>query len=373
MSWNSSTMIDAETQLLALPHLALSRSRSRACSCRSSKSSATRVLRRLIRRGESVQRLLEDSRSRAAVVERRLLDACVPPRNSRRAHRVPWSPHRSSSRSASLVVRERARLRGGARCVSVAAASSARQRAASARLASAIGEARPLAELEHEVAAGGAQRPVDAGEHPPQPGGAVRREQAQPFRLGVARRTRRAPPRTPRRGGQPPAPRRARGNAGRARPRADTSSAAGCRSRGSSRSTRRRARARGRAAELDSARARMRERSSPAARLRVRDDEDGVDVEPVVADRAHEALDEHLVLPVPAPAETKTGPSRRPLPAARVFMRAPPGTSAIGRTTTGTSRRVGSCVDVAGADPLRERPRVVTRRLDRAQNSSSSR
>ncbi len=38
---------------------------------------------------------------------------------------------------------------------------------------------------------------------------------------------------------------------------------------------------------------RMRERSSPAARLRVGDDEQRVDVEALVADRAHEALDEH--------------------------------------------------------------------------------
>ena len=64
----------------------------------------------------------------------------------------------------------------------------------------------------------------------------------------LRRRTRRAPRRTPRTGGLRPAPRRARGSAGRGRPRADTRGAGGRRSRGSSRSRRRRACARGRGA-----------------------------------------------------------------------------------------------------------------------------
>ncbi len=44
----------------------------------------------------------------------------------------------------------------------------------------ALRELRPLPELEHELAARGAQRLVDPGEHPAQPGGPVRREQLQP-------------------------------------------------------------------------------------------------------------------------------------------------------------------------------------------------
>ena len=48
-------------------------------------------------------------------------------------------------------------------------------------------EARPLAQLELEVAPGRAQRLVDAREHPPQPVGAVGRKQPQP--LGIAVRT----------------------------------------------------------------------------------------------------------------------------------------------------------------------------------------
>ncbi len=48
-----------------------------------------------------------------------------------------------------------------------------------------VGQARPLAELEHELAAGGAQRLEDTGEHAAQPRRAVGREQAQALRLAA--------------------------------------------------------------------------------------------------------------------------------------------------------------------------------------------
>ena len=47
----------------------------------------------------------------------------------------------------------------------------------------AVGERRPVAELQHERPPGGAQRGVDSSQHSPQAGGAVRREQLESVRL----------------------------------------------------------------------------------------------------------------------------------------------------------------------------------------------
>jgi len=46
-------------------------------------------------------------------------------------------------------------------------------------------DARPLAELEHELAPGRAKRLVDAGEHPPKAVGPIGREQPEPLGIGV--------------------------------------------------------------------------------------------------------------------------------------------------------------------------------------------
>ena len=56
-------------------------------------------------------------------------------------------------------------------------------------------------------------------------------------------------------------------------------------------------------------------RADPAAQLarrllRVRDDEDGVDVDPLVAHRAREPLDEHTRLPGPGPRRDEHEPGR---------------------------------------------------------------
>ena len=275
--------------------------------------SASRIARR---RAAGHVRAAAGPRSRAPT------RAASPPRTRRRtgraapagarcrARRAPRAPpaeplaRASNSAARSPLARQlggRAAARGrvpsasavgaAATCRSVAAgsaASAARRRCSSARRSG----RRVLAELERQLAPGRAQRLVDARQHPAEPLRAVGREQPQPLRLaaGTERRSARsnASPRI-----TAPAPRRARGSAGRCRPRTGARAGAASRSRGWSRSRRRRAR-----------RARSwRPRACSAARIarpqlarglaRVGDDEHRLDVEALVADGAHEPLDEH--------------------------------------------------------------------------------
>ena len=69
-------------------------------------------------------------------------------------------------------------------------------------------EVGPLAQLEVELPARGAKGLVHGRQHPPQAAGAVGRQQLQPFGILTTRRTRSAPPRTPRRGSLGPGCRR---------------------------------------------------------------------------------------------------------------------------------------------------------------------
>ena len=217
---------------------------------------------------------------------------------------------------------------------------------------------------------------VDAGQHPAQLDGSRR------WRAGASRssdrrtrRTRRARARTPRRAAPRRARRRARGSAGRSRPRTGARAAAARRSRGWSRSRRRRARVRGRAGRASTSAARMRERSSAAAlRVYVMTSTESTSSPSSQTARTNRSTST-VVLPVPAPAETNTSPraSTAAMLAARSCA-APPGTSSRGRTTPGTRRPSGRgatsparirCARTRGA-----RSRAVS---TCAQNGSSSR
>src|SRR5262249_46066348 len=158
-----------------------------------------------------------------------------------------------------------------------------------------IVEARPRAELEDEVAPRGAKRPEDSGEHPPQPRRAVRREQPQPLRLTAG--TELCERRLERLTAEHRALRLVEPAEGRVEPggerirlqqpvaeavnRRDPSAVELAREIG--------------VAELEQSRPDPRAQL-PGGALRVRDDEHGRDVEAVVADRADEALHEHLRL-----------------------------------------------------------------------------
>ena len=380
VSWNSSTMIE----------------RKRSCSrSRSASSLAEQVARaelqvleverrlavlgRRVRVREAEQELLQQlAVAQRELVERRLLDrlarllvASPPARRGRaaRSGRAAAPAAAAPARARAPAPRRRA-LRRSRR------ASSARQRAASASSVEPLVEAGPLAELEHELAAGRAQRLVDGRQHPPQAGGAVGREQPQPLGIVARRRTRSAPPRTPRRGRPGPGSRRA------SRKRGSSPAANGCafssrrqkpwmveiqapsseRARSCRPSSRRRARIR--AAQL------------PGGALGVRDHEHRLDVEPALADRLDEALDEHGRLAGPgAGRDEDLARAPRSRPPARAFgvavMRAlHPAHRARGRTTPGSRpspsgrggrRRPGSAAPARARGRARPRPAPRTR------------
>ncbi len=163
-------------------------------------------------------------------------------RSTRRSGAAP-SPRRREqlARIAALGLRRRRRRR---RALRLGAQRRRRRRR----------RARPLAELEDEIAPGRAERLVHARQHAAQPFGSIGREKPQTLRVAPGAELLPARARRPRRGGRPPPRPRARGNADRARPRTDARGGAGCRSRGWSRSRRRRARARDRAGRARAAR-----------------------------------------------------------------------------------------------------------------------
>ena len=174
VSWNSSTMIDAEAQLLALAQrLGRSRRRSRARSCRSSKSSAdSRSFAAAYASAKRSSSSCSSSRSREReLVERGLLDGLARLLVRRRAlaARAQAAAGRAAARGAARQLVERERLRRGALRAVGRARSAARHSAASRQLGEPLVEPRPLAELQLELAAGRAQRLVDARQHPAQP------------------------------------------------------------------------------------------------------------------------------------------------------------------------------------------------------------
>ncbi len=155
-----------------------------------------------------------------------------------------------------------------------------------------LGDDRQLAELERQLASGGAERLVDAGEHPAQPVRAVGREQPQPF--AVARRAERRERALERLAADDGAVfvvelAVARVDADRERMRAQEPRAEAVDRRDP------------RAVELPRevvAAARTQRRPDARAKLarrlaRVGDDEHRLDVEALLAHRAHEPLDEH--------------------------------------------------------------------------------
>ena len=303
MSWNSSTRTERKRQLSRSRIAGSSRRRSRACSWRSSKSSAdSRVLRGGVRVGEAPEQLLEQRAvARGELVERRLLD------------RVARLLVRRRTARAARPARERRRGRAAARPRAAARAARAparrspsrvglvhagrRRRAHARRLAQLLDprlEAGRSATSSDELPAGRAERLVDAASA----SGAARARRtwraAGSARDRPSRRTS-SSARVERLAGEHarPGSRRARGSAGRRRPRTDAPSAGGGRSRGSSRSRRRRARAPGRAGPSSREPRRMRPRSSPAARsVYVIASTESIG-EAALADGAHEALDEH--------------------------------------------------------------------------------
>ena len=206
------------------------------------------VLRGRVRAGEAAEQLLQElAVAQRELVERRLLDGLprlLVGRRTLAAGAEATQIEQPVGRLRSL--REGERLsRRGARCVGgvhVVGQAAGRD----GELLEPLGEARPVAQLELERPPGGPERLVDRRQHPPEPGGAVRREQAQPRGIVAGAELVQARSRTPLRGSRAPGCRRARGSAGRARPRTDGPSEGGGRSRGSSRSRRRRASARGR-------------------------------------------------------------------------------------------------------------------------------
>ena len=204
-----------------------------------------------------------------------------------------------------------------ARCFSVAPGSSASELRRGVQLGEPFGDAVLLAELERQRPPGRPERLVDAGQHAAEP---VARYTSRAAGAARARAPRRTPParaRTPRRGAPPPGRRRARGSAGRARPRTDGCAEGASRTRGWSRSTPRRAACEVVAAALaqrgPDARAQLTRRLA-----RVGDDEHRVDVEPLVAHRADEPLDQHASsCPSRRRPRRTPRPWPRPLPAAR--------------------------------------------------------
>ncbi len=252
------------------------------------------ALRRRIRLGEAVQELLEEIPvAHRELVERRLLEG------------DPGLLEAGGALAASAMSREVEQVVGprlARHCIEERRRASALQlrrrpvlhEAAGglAQLLEPLADRRALAELEDEVAAGRAERLVDPGDHPPQAARAVGGQQSRALLVvraaersehlveGLAREDRR------------PARRPARGTVGRDLLRTETPSAAGCRTRGSSRCRRRRGSERG------PRRPRRRELGTDpgpqlsGSPLGVGDDEDRLHVEPALAHRLDEALDE---------------------------------------------------------------------------------
>ena len=258
------------------------------------------LLRGAVRLGESVEKLLQQvAVARGRFVERRLLD---------RLARLFAGRGALAGEAVGRQVEQPVRVRlaldeieqlAGVRPLRVARVGVIGEASRGlAQLGEPAREVGTLAELEHEVAAGRAQRLVDAGEHPAQPAGAVRREQAEP--LGIVVRAERGERRVERLAADHGRLRLVQLAEARVEPRREgirlQQAVAEAVDGGDPR-----------AVEL------AREIVSPpldesgadagaqlARRLaRVRDHEDRVDVEPALADRAHEPLDQHRRLAGP--------------------------------------------------------------------------
>ena len=300
MSWNSSTMTMRKRSCVASRTASSSRSRSRAASWRSSKS--TTDSRRFDAAYSAPNRSSSSCRS-VAIIARRAPRA----RPARRALRACSNEAARAPRAGECgqVDEPLGRGPGVERAQRLGRVPPLRRRGGHVR-SEALGldaelldrghDARALAELEDELATGGAQRLEDAGEHAPQPVGPVRREQPQPLGISRRRRTPRARGRTPRRGAPPHPPPRARGNADRGLRRTDT------REEPTAEAVDRRDPRTVELAREVGAPALAKRRADAAAQLarrlaRVRDDEDRLDVDPAVAHGPHVALDENRRLP----------------------------------------------------------------------------
>ena len=201
------------------------------------------ILRRRVLGGESVQELLQQiAILQRQLVERRLLDRLprvLIARGSLAARPEAAEVEQPLGQRLGLGERDSLRRRRPRRVGRVRIGSEGAcglSQVIELRL-----EVGPLSQLEVELPAGGAEGLVDARQHPPQPAGAVGGEQLQPRPDRRRRRTRSAPPRTPRRGSHGPGCRRGCESAGRGRLQRGGTSAAAGRSRGWSRSRRRRA------------------------------------------------------------------------------------------------------------------------------------
>ena len=180
----------AEAQLLALAHVVVRAQQvARAQLEILEVEHRLAVLRGLVLLGEAVQQLLQElAVARRDLVERGLLDpaARLVVRRRALAARLQARRGRAGARAFGLrSARPGAPAGRRARCASVArlVVGEAARRVLEAR--ECVDQARPLAELEHELTPGGAQRLVDARQHPPQARRAVGREQPQPFRLAA--------------------------------------------------------------------------------------------------------------------------------------------------------------------------------------------
>ena len=203
--------------------------------------------------GEAPQELLEQRPvAGGELVERRLLDrAGAPPRSSRTGPRPAaggevGEVEQAVGRGRPLQELERTRRARPRRLGSPFRRRRRGSRAASRSSSIRVSSSGRVDDLQHEVAACRAQRLVDAGQHPPQPARAVRREQADPLGIAADAQKRLEGLLERLAASTATGSRRARGTAGRCRPRTDAPSATGGRSRGSSRSRRRPARARDR-------------------------------------------------------------------------------------------------------------------------------
>ena len=385
MSWNSSTMTRAEAQLLPRRgSRRASRRRSRARSCRSSKSSAdSRPSPRRTRRRSASSSSWSRSRSRAAssssaACSTALRGALVGRRRARRDAR--WAPRSSSRSGGGSPASASSSVAAFERCASVAprlvgqAPGRVAQLGDRARRARA---ARPSSST--SGAARGAQRLVDAREHPAQPVGAVGREQSQPRR--VARRAQNCSSASSNASAAQHARLRlvelaeARVEPDRERIRLQQPVAEAVDGRDPG------------AVELarEVVPPALAERVADAGAqlagraLRVRDHEDRVDVEAVVADRAHEALDEHARLAgagARGDEDVAARVDRRLLLGVRDARRHARLTRHIGQRSHQAGQRLALRIvaHVAAADPLRElAARVARDRSTCAQNSSSSR
>ena len=186
VSWNSSTMTMRKRSCVASRTSASSRSRSRAASWRSSKSTADS---RRFAAAYSVAKRSSSSCSRSrscAASSSSAARSAALRADSNAAARTPRVAN--ALRSTSFSGREPAVATRSAspalrRCVSVADGSPVEQLCLGAKTREGVVDARTLAELEHERSTRGAERLVDAREHPPQAVCAVGREQSEPLGL----------------------------------------------------------------------------------------------------------------------------------------------------------------------------------------------